>query len=329
MGTQYAELRDGNCPWHLQHLSGKSLPISFVGTYPFITYNPIGGRDLKVIAALAKKLRFLPNLIPMATFDGMAQHVSNKYLINFSKILIQKSEQVASKLSELGIGQLGMVFNERRFIVDNLPWMSVYEWPIENIKPKEVASFATLMDPFDDFSWAFVFGAVVVEFVILIIMQLVWSHVAEKSTPKDFVYQGEKLIRYRLEYLCRYKMYMFADWLLSTFILIGQSLSQDWLFREGFKTRRIILLKWLVLANFLTLGYMSTLLSQLVAIKYENPIDTIDDLDKSGLPLLIPGGTGIENMIANDPKPAVKRIYSRSLIHPLNGSYYPSWVDDM
>ena len=47
-----------------------------------------------------------------------------------------------------------MVFNERRFIVDNLPWMSVYEWPIENIKPKEVASFATLMDPFDDFSWA-------------------------------------------------------------------------------------------------------------------------------------------------------------------------------
>ena len=122
---------------------------------------------------------------------------------------------------------------------------------------------------------------------------------------------------------------MFADWLLSTFILIGQSLSQDWLFREGFKTRRIILLKWLVLANFLTLGYMSTLLSQLVAIKYENPIDTIDDLDKSGLPLLIAGGTGIENMIANDPKPAVKRIYNRSLIYPFNGSYYPSWVDDM
>ena len=124
-------------------------------------------------------------------------------------------------------------------------------------------------------------------------------------------------------------MYIFADWLLSTFILIGQSLSQDWLFREGFKTRRIILLKWLVLANFLTLGYMSTLLSQLVAIRYENPIDTIDDLDNSGLPLLIPGGTGIENMIANDPKPAVKRIYSRSIIYPLNGSYYPSWVDDM
>ena len=185
--------------------------MSFVGTYPFITYNPIGGRDLKVIAALAKKFRFLPNLIPMATFDGMAQHVSNKYLINVSNIIIQKSEQVASKLSELGIGQLGMVFNERRFIVDNLPWMSVYEWPIENIKPKEVASFATLMDPFDNFSWAFVFGAVVVEFIILIIMQLVWSYVAEKATPKDFVYQGEKLIRCMMEYLCRYSRCTFLQ----------------------------------------------------------------------------------------------------------------------
>ena len=82
------------------------------------------------------------------------------------------------------------------------------------------------------------------------------------------------------------------------------------------------------MASFLTLGYLSTLLSQLVAIRYENPIDTIDDLDKSGLPLLIAGGTGLQAMMANDPKPAVMRIYNRSLIYPFNGSY-PSWVDDM
>ena len=117
--------------------------------------------------------------------------------------------------------------------------------------------------------------------------------------------------------------------LLSAFILIGQSLSQNWLFREGLHTRRIILLKWLVLAAFLTWGYMSILLSQLVAIRYENPIDTIDDLDKSGLPLLIASGTGIEYMIANDPKPVVQRIYNRSIIVPFNGSHYPSWVGDM
>ena len=85
----------------------------------------------------------------------------------------------------------------------------------------------------------------------------------------------------------------------------------------------------MVLANFLTLGYLSTLLSQLVAIRYENPIDTIEDLDNSGLPLLIPGETGLVYLIANDPKPAVRRIYERSITYFYNGSSYPTWVDDV
>ena len=97
------------------------------------------------------------------------------------------------KQSELGIGQLGIAFNERRFVADNLPWMSVYEWPIQNVKPKKIASFGTLIYPVDTYTWALVFGAMAAEFIILIIMQLVWSNVAAKSTPKDFIYQGEKL----------------------------------------------------------------------------------------------------------------------------------------
>ena len=105
---------------------------------------------------------------------------------------MQKVKQVATKLSELGIGQSGIVFGHRRFVVDNLPWMSVYQWPIQNIKPKEIASFDTLMYPFDNYTWAFVFGAIVGEFIILIIMQLVWSGLVRKSTPRDFVYQGEE-----------------------------------------------------------------------------------------------------------------------------------------
>lgn len=211
-------------------------------------------------------------------------------------------------------------------MVDYLPWMSVYEWPIENIKPNEIAFFGTLTYPLDSYTWYLIVAAMSAEFMILIIMQVLWSNAVGASKPKDFIYQGENLTRAAM---CKINSNVFSDWLLSTFILIGQSLSQDWLFREGFKIRRIILLKWLLLANFLTLGYMSTLLSQLVAIRYENPIDTIDDLDKSGLPLLIPEGTGVDNLIGKDPRPAVKRIFNRSMIYPYNGSHYPSWVDDM
>ena len=106
-------------------------------------------------------------------------------------------------------------------------------------------------------------------------------------------------------------------------------MSQDWVFRVGFKTRSIKILKWIVLGNFLTFGYMSTLLSQLVAIRYENPIDTIGDMDKSGLSLLIPRGAAIEYLIGEDPRPAVQRIFNRSMIFSYNGSHYPPFIDDM
>ena len=85
MGQQYAKFRNGTCPRHLQNPTGKTLPISFIGTEPFITYNPVGGRDFKVVATLAKKFRFWPNFIPATSFGdgtdglGMTHNVSGKY----------------------------------------------------------------------------------------------------------------------------------------------------------------------------------------------------------------------------------------------------------
>ena len=89
------------------------------------------------------------------------------------------------------------------------------------------------------------------------------------------------------------------------------------------------LLKWIVLGNFLTMGYLSTLLSQLVAIRYENPIDTLDDIDQSGLPVLIPNGTGLTDLLGEDPRPVVQRIFNRSMIVFYNGSHYDPHLDDL
>ena len=62
-----------------------------------------------------------------------------------------------------------------------------------------MASFRTLLYPYDTLTWAFVFGVAVGELAVLIIMQLVWSTVTKQSTPKDFVYQGEKQIYYLID----------------------------------------------------------------------------------------------------------------------------------
>ena len=73
-----------------------------------------------------------------------------------------------------------------------------------------------------------------------------------------------------------------------------------------------LLFIWLFLGNVLFMAYKSTLLSTLIPIRYEKTLETLDDLDKSGLGLLIAGGTVAQWLAASDPRPSMRRIYNRS-----------------
>ena len=81
-----------------------------------------------------------------------------------------------------------------------------------------------------------------------------------------------------------------------------------------------LLFIWLFLGNVLSMAYKSTLLSTLIPIRYEKTLDTIEDLDKSGLGLLIAGGTVLQWLAASDPRPSMRRINDRSEIVPFNGT---------
>ena len=67
------------------------------------------------------------------------------------------------------------------------------------------------------------------------------------------------------------------------------------------------------------MGYKSTLLSTLIPVRYERTINTLYDLDQSGLPLAIPKSTTIHHAIANDPRQIMKRIYNNSIIYVFAG----------
>ena len=69
LGKTNAELYSGQCPKHLQSTHGKDLKISFIGTKPYISYNPVGGSDFIVVKILAKKFRFSPKFIPERSYD--------------------------------------------------------------------------------------------------------------------------------------------------------------------------------------------------------------------------------------------------------------------
>ena len=84
----------------------------------------------------------------------------------------------------------------------------------------------------------------------------------------------------------------------------------SWINRPGFRVRKRIILQWIFLGHFLVMGYKTTLLSTLIQIQYESTIDTLDDMAKSGLPLLIPSHTALHKLIACDPRSTMKQIYN-------------------
>ena len=105
-------------------------------------------------------------------------------------------------------------------------------------------------------------------------------------------------------------------------VMIEESLPHRWYQRRGFKKSRMFLLFiWLFAVNVLTMGYKSTLLSTLISIRYDEQIDTMQDMDRSELPFLIPRGTVLQQLAATDPRPAMRNIFKRHELVPYDGNY--------
>ena len=83
--------------------------------------------------------------------------------------------------------------------------------------------------------------------------------------------------------------------------MIDESVPSSWFQGEGFThSRKLLLIFWLVMANFILLGYKGTLLTNLVQIQYESPIQ-FEDVKKLDLKILMPKFPGWKQMLADNP----------------------------
>ena len=112
---------------------------------------------------------------------------------------------------------------------------------------------------------------------------------------------------------------MFLDFFLSTEFIPKRRLNK-WVEREGFQTRKVLIIKWLFLGNIITMAFKSTLLSSLLQIRYEETIETINDMANSGLPILLPNNTAPRQMFLSDPRQIMKKISKNSIAYPFNGT---------
>ena len=122
-------------------------------------------------------------------------------------------------------------------------------------------------------------------------------------------------------------MHQTADFFTSL-ELIPSGMLWKWIQRPGLNMRQLSILMWIVMGTFLTLGYKSTLLSSLIKIRYEPTIDGLHDLDKSGLPLLLPEGGDDIDVIRRDTREVMARLYNRIIEFPYQGGI-PEWVYEM
>ena len=112
-------------------------------------------------------------------------------------------------------------------------------------------------------------------------------------------------------------------------ILIDESRPHAWFSRNGFtNARKGLLLLWLVMGNFVLMGYKSNLRSSLITINYEDRFETIHDLVQSEIPVMFPTGTILDKTLSTDPRPAVKRMYKNAISFPYGGGQYPTWIND-
>ena len=74
LGKTHAQTYNGLCPDHFQKPHGKELKISFIGTGPYINYNPIGGSEFLLVKILAEKFKFTPKFIAERSYDIIEQN---------------------------------------------------------------------------------------------------------------------------------------------------------------------------------------------------------------------------------------------------------------
>ena len=122
---------------------------------------------------------------------------------------------------------------------------------------------------------------------------------------------------------------MFTGILISIGPIIDESIDNNYINnRSCAKARHLLLLIWLLAGFILTLSYKSVLLSTLVKIGYEKPIDNVDDLLESGKSIVIPGNTIIPEYMNNDPRDSVNKVAKHQMtLYNFTGKI-DNWITD-
>ena len=114
------------------------------------------------------------------------------------------------------------------------------------------------------------------------------------------------------------------DFVLAITPIMDETVPWIMYWRESFTgSRRFLLIQWLLMGNVISYVYKGALLSSLIAIRYTEPLDTLLEMDISGIPFYCPKNTVICWLLKTDPRTVVKNLNERRWEMP-----FPGYTED-
>ena len=95
--------------------------------------------------------------------------------------------------------------------------------------------------------------------------------------------------------------------------------------KSGYRARNLLISVWLLTGFLITSGYKSVLLSTLVSIEYERPIDTIQDMLMTEKAIIV--DVNIKKIyISNDPRDSIKELDKKFTFYNVTNGVVPDRV---
>ena len=96
--------------------------------------------------------------------------------------------------------------------------------------------------------------------------------------------------------------------------------------------REMLILKWAMIGFLFTISYKSVLLSTMINIEYEKPLDTVEDILRSDKPVFIE--SGMIDLLKSDPREKIKELFKKAKSYETevtekgNGPDGPVWIQE-
>ena len=122
---------------------------------------------------------------------------------------------------------------------------------------------------------------------------------------------------------------LFLDFVLAITPSVDETVPWIMYWRESFTgSRRLLLIQWLIMGNIISHVYKGALLSSLITMRYNKPLDTMIEMEKSGIPFYCPANTVLCWLAKTDPRPLGMKLNERRFDMPFYGKMEDKYLEE-